>query len=376
MKTIVILSPDIWGKMMLSKMHFALELATSGNRVFFVNPPAFTKVEYDEGVLPSNLKIIHLKPIRYRRILLNKFFSLYGFLSGRYVREIKQIAGNSIDQLWCFNPHLVTDLSQFKADCTIFFLYDFYSSRYIQKIANTADTVVSVSQIILNHYKNTTPPKLLLHHGLSKPFMQKAEKILEEENYWKLNPDRKIKIGYSGNLLILGLDIRSIVTIINNNPQIEFHFWGAGDDSSNNVAGERRFVDSVTLLKFLSEKENVFLHGIKTPEALAAEIQQMDAFIIFYDAEKGISKASNSHKIMEFLSTGKVIISSPISNYEGTDYFPMANEKVRLVELFDQVINNLEAYNHPSLQRKRIEFALENSYGKQIERIEEWLKLI
>jgi len=34
-KTIIILSPEKWGKMMLSKHHYAIELAGMGNIVFF-----------------------------------------------------------------------------------------------------------------------------------------------------------------------------------------------------------------------------------------------------------------------------------------------------------------------------------------------------
>src|SRR5215475_10747584 len=38
-KTILILSPQSWGKMMLSKHHYAIALARKGNKVFFLNPP-------------------------------------------------------------------------------------------------------------------------------------------------------------------------------------------------------------------------------------------------------------------------------------------------------------------------------------------------
>lgn len=38
-KTILIISPEPWGKMMISKHHYALELAKLGNEVYFLNPP-------------------------------------------------------------------------------------------------------------------------------------------------------------------------------------------------------------------------------------------------------------------------------------------------------------------------------------------------
>ncbi len=38
-KVILIISPQAWGKMFLSKHHYAIELAKLGNEVYFLNPP-------------------------------------------------------------------------------------------------------------------------------------------------------------------------------------------------------------------------------------------------------------------------------------------------------------------------------------------------
>jgi len=39
-KTIFILSPQPWGKMHISKHHYAIELAKKGNLIYYFNPPA------------------------------------------------------------------------------------------------------------------------------------------------------------------------------------------------------------------------------------------------------------------------------------------------------------------------------------------------
>jgi len=41
-KTILIISPQPWGIMFVAKHHYARELASQGNRVYFINPPAFS----------------------------------------------------------------------------------------------------------------------------------------------------------------------------------------------------------------------------------------------------------------------------------------------------------------------------------------------
>ena len=38
-RTILLVSPNEWGAMHVSKHHYALELAERGNRVIFLNPP-------------------------------------------------------------------------------------------------------------------------------------------------------------------------------------------------------------------------------------------------------------------------------------------------------------------------------------------------
>src|SRR4030081_3223301 len=38
-KTILLISPQGWGPMFLSKHHYAIELAKRGNTIYFLNPP-------------------------------------------------------------------------------------------------------------------------------------------------------------------------------------------------------------------------------------------------------------------------------------------------------------------------------------------------
>ena len=42
----------------------------------------------------------------------------------------------------------------------------------------------------------------------------------------------------------------------------------------------------------------------------------MDAFLICYDVLKDQSKGTNYHKVLEYVSTGKIIVANNISTYE------------------------------------------------------------
>ena len=57
------------------------------------------------------------------------------------------------------------------------------------------------------------------------------------------------------------------------------------------------------------------------PEELAVAYQNADAFLICYDVIKDQSKGTNYHKVLEFISTGKVVISNNITTYYNNPHF-------------------------------------------------------
>src|SRR5580698_6197950 len=133
------------------------------------------------------------------------------------------------------------------------------------------------------------------------------------------------------------------------------------------------------LLKKTKTSFLIFSAVIKNlQQMLADRLHQMDAFIICYDIKKDQSKGTNYHKIMEYLSTGKVIVSNNVTTYKNESDFVMMNDErennLQLPSLFKKIINDLNHYNNSSLQQKRIAFAKNNTYQKQIERIEQKLQ--
>lgn len=380
MKNIVILSTEQWGKMLLSKMHFAIHLADMGYKVYFVNTPAYINslklASVNKKDSSDNITVIDIKKIKASLFLRYKFFWLYEQLSKRYVKSIQKIIGEKISEVWSFDPHMYVNLKQFDGAKTILMLYDFYKGKHVFKAAQSADVIVSISKLILDHYKDAKPPKLLLQHGLSRYFADIAASNMIQENLF-ISKNDKIRIGYMGNLLIGGLNITLAENIIKQNCDKEFHFWGPYSLTDNNVTSKDAIIDSqrTHFIEFLKSQQNVFLHGIKEQKALASELNEMDGFLFLYSANSDMNKASNSHKILEYLSTGKAIISTFVSNYAETDLLVMSKpgRDEDLPEIFSNVVNNLPLYNSEKEQKKRIAFALDNTYLRQIGRIRNFL---
>jgi hypothetical protein len=378
-KNIVILSTEPWGKMLLSKMHYAIELAEKGHRVFFVNPPAEGDgplVSQGETLQDGKLTIIHTRMIKGALFFRHKFFPAYKLLTRRYVNGIRSIVGEAIDEVWSFNPHVYVDLRAFKAKKSILLIYDFYKGDHIFKAAESADGIITISSLILDYYRQASPAKLLLQHGLGKHFEARSlDKMKRKEFNPQLNGG--IKVGYVGNLLRVGMNTEIARQIIVKHPEVEFHFWGPSSLKDNNVNGTGAGVpeELVTFIKFLESKKNVVLHGVAGQEALSKGLSEMDVFLFLYSPRTEMNSASNAHKLLEYLSTGKVTVSTHVSNYAGTDLLVMCEkeEEESLPLLFDQVVGNLPLYNAEEQQRKRIDFALDNTYSRQIDRIRQFI---
>ncbi len=368
-KTIIILSPEKWGKMYISKHHYAIELAKRGNTVYFTT-------------INSNIKAVKIIKSDFDNLFLvsyNTFFpynlkfhfrALFNFLMKFQIRRILKKIAKPINIVWCFEFNIYSNLELFNADLTIFHPVDPIVFDYQIQPAKSADIIFSVSEKILSNFAHINVPKKMINHGVESQFEALANSSYKIKN-------NKISVGYFGNLLRPIIDHRFIRTIINEHPKIEFHFWGSLNSESNNIGGNSD-VEVISFIDYLQKQKNVVLYGVTEKEKLISDIaqNQIDVFILVYSDIVGQSDRSNAHKLIEYLATGKVIVANLFSTYKGFDdlmVMPKDNNDLMLPSLFTKVINNLAHYNSLKLQQKRIKFALDNTYSKQIERIEEYI---
>ncbi|MFM7851883.1 MAG: hypothetical protein ACKO96_08190 [Flammeovirgaceae bacterium] len=373
-KTILIISPQAWGKMFVSKHHYAVELAKRGNTVYFLNPPdqqgfvifkGFIVIS-PSGIQPNLYLINHRLFFPYS--LKFHWISLFHFFMKYHVKEILKKIGPRVDIVWSFDLGNIYPFSFFPHNTfKIFHPVDEPLNQTALDSGVGADVVFSVTKEILEKYQSISVTKSFINHGVSDDFLNQPERLKDE---------KEIKVGYTGNLLRRDIDRKTLLTIIAENPHVTFEFWGSIDNSSNLGAtldtGSTQFIDALRNFK------NAILHGEVRSEDLANRIQFMDAFLICYDIQLDQSKGTNYHKIMEFLSTGKIVISNNVSVYKDQPHLvrmPLSrSNNNELTAIFKQTINEIELVNSASNRQLRKDFARDNSYKRQVDRIESVIK--
>lgn len=366
-KTIVIISPQKWGKMHISKHHYAIELAKRNNTVYFLNPPIRQFLPKNQIEKKNdNLFIVNYSyffPYNLRFHARKLFDKLQAIQIKNLLKKIE-----SIDIVWCFETNGFSDLSIFNSKFSIYHPVDNINGNNQKSLLETSDFVFSVSDVIIQDLQKINPEKKInfINHGLSDYCLNKITKPKKNRD----DNNKKKTVYFIGNLLLTSLDRPVTKKIILENKDVNFVFIGSYKPS--NVSGLTNSEDE-KFIHFLRNQKNVLLKGIMHPKNAINEIHKADILLVLIDPQKDINKGSNSHKILEYLSTGKVIVANHISTYVKKRYLiemvdEMHNEN--LPALFQNVINNLEHYNSPELQKKRIEFALDNTYEKQIQRIE------
>lgn len=376
---ILVISPQEWGKMFVAKHHYALELAKRNNKVFFLNPPLQDGL-YQVGkgfidIVPSgahdNLYLINHR-LNFPYILKFKGKGLFLFLMRFHVKNILRLingqAGAMPGVVWVFDQGNMYPFRYFKKAHKIFHPVDEPLNQQAVLSAKGADIIFSVTEEILKKYEHYPVPRLFLHHGISDYFFsgETEERPIGDA----------IRVGVSGNLVRPDIDTEIFLRIIRENPAVIFECWGSYNLSQSNLGGG----DSEQIRAFIEELKscpNVVLHGPVSSRQLATAMRRMDAFLICYDVNRDQSKGTNYHKIMEYLSTGKVIISNNVSTYTNAPNLVQMvrerNNNAKLPALFKHIIERLAEYNSPELQQERIAFAKSNLYSNNVQTIEEKL---
>ena len=115
------------------------------------------------------------------------------------------------------------------------------------------------------------------------------------------------------------------------------------------------------------------LTNIKSSNEIPRYINKYDLLLLCYTGDMNIAEMANPHKLLEYLSSGKPIVSHYIDEYKDhSDLLLMAGRKNEIPLLFRDVVSKIEFYNSDELMNKRKEFAKVRSYSNLLETIEDY----
>ena len=362
---------------MLAKHHYALELAKAGNEVYFLNPPdnLHWNLKKDEtririSAVPGHANLFVIDQELYFPYML-KYHArkIYNLLVKKQIRAILKKIGHPVDILWSFDLGNLFPMRFFPNKIyKIFHPVDEPGDQYALDAASGAAVIFSVTREILDKYATYKIPSHFVNHGLAEEFFPE-----QPHPYIKGNP---VNVGISGNLLRQDLDRETLIQIVEENPDLVFNFYGSYKTGDSNI-GAGTDVATLSFVERLQSNRQVVLHGVLKTTELAAQLNKMDLFLICYDINKDQSKGTNYHKVMEYLSTGRVIVSNNITTYRDQPILVrMLSDRVSnhlLPQLFKDTVVHLEEFNSLENIRQRISYACENSYEKQLEEIQQFI---
>ncbi|MCB0489353.1 MAG: hypothetical protein R2820_08850 [Cyclobacteriaceae bacterium] len=342
-KRILIISPEPWNHIPVSKHHYSLELASLGNLIFFLNPPS------NENSISSPSDHENLRIINYRGFPgLNRLpTSLSSPLNQVLIRKILKMCGGGFDIVWTFDPFRFQNLNLFGPAIKIYHAVDIHKSPLERMTAISCHVILSVSDLILERFEFAGKPKFKVNHGLASHFLSGIKPNIRGRLPLRLTA------GYIGNLDNWCVDKSTLLDIVESHPGVDFYFIGPYKPDSPIVSSLKKF-------------NNCQLIGKVPSSALPDHLNRCDFFLMCYD---GSNRAvnSNHHKIIEFLATGKPVVMNYTNEYsDKQDLVVMSNSNSELPVLFAQVVERIQDFNTDELIQKRMTFARSNSYRNHV----------
>lgn len=348
-KTILLISPEPWQHLHVSKHHYAIALSKLSNKVFFLNPPSNTKAKINiQKTAYPNLNIIDYKGflpgMRFfpnfiqKRLIKNKFSHIESYCQTKF--EIVWSFDNSVFFNFSALPQSVFCISH---------IVDYSQDFNFKKTAQTADLCLAISTPILEKFKLYNNNSFIINHGFN-PIKKTTETVA-------LPGKNAIKCLYSGNMDIQYIDWELVHKLIHHFKNVDFIFIGTWRNKTNQTA--------------ILKNKNCYYMGFLTTPELLMHYESADVLLIFYNQKKFPLQLTNSHKVMEYLSSGKVIVSTWLEDYEKIKILEMTKSQSDFINRMETVVSNIDNYNNVENIEKRKQFALKNTYQKQISRIEE-----
>ncbi|MBF6650302.1 hypothetical protein [Methylobacter sp. BlB1] len=358
-KTILLISPEHWEGHFVSKHHYATTLASLGYRVYFLNPPDNKLSEIlIKNTVYDNLWVISApivaKGLRFYPALFRRW------MEARWLQQLEDQIRSAFSIVWLFENSRFFDMNFAGSRLKIYHQVDSNQNFHIPVAAASADICFCTTNYIKKVIEPFNNKVFKIHHGFSSSLTKKP--LSEEQR--ALFTQSKLNVVYIGNLDISFLDIDLLVSLIKRYPHIYFHLVG-------------HYSENKKLFSACSAFENVIWWGKVESTLIPSILAECDIQLLLYKAENQQDKEqlANPHKVMEYLESGKITVATYTDEYKDKLYLlEMVDNSKDYESTFQKVLENLDFYNSMEKQQQRIEFAKNNSYEKQLEKISSLLQ--
>lgn len=352
---IFLISPEPWTHVFVSKHHYAIELAKRGNKVFFLNPPSpGKKVSIATSQYDNVFVVDYSVNVRGQRFMpapLRRWFDR------KIYETIQRQAGVKFDVIWNFENSRFYDLHFAPRDVLkIYHQVDLNQNFHPQVAARTADICFCTTELILSNLKQFNLHSYKVHHGVSEnAFIEK-----HQANNEVIDRKKAITALYIGSLDMPYIDLDLAERLAKSFRDVNFFFVGPYKNEGEFFQRMRNY-------------GNCFFKGRVKSEELKKYTMQSDILLVFYK-ERYHKDQANPHKLMEYLASGKVIVATYTGEFKDTrELVVMSQKNEDLPGLFQYAVEHLEDLNSCEQKQKRIEYARQHTYDKQLNKIESFI---
>lgn len=360
-RIIALISPELWDGFRVSKHHYAEELGRLGHQVFFIEPPNREGLKSPLEIRDTEFTGVSVLSYQTRFPYKMKFHarSLFNLCMRRQARYIRAAVRSPIDVVWDMDiTYNFSDLRVFGASFNIFHPVDPDEgiARFGDKGANL---VLSVAQAIVTPLKAAESRAHVIPHGIGRDYEHYARSIFEIP----LPIDDKLRprVAYVGNLDREDIDWPVILEMCRQHPDAEF--W---------LIGPRHRATCNSALAETLKLANCRFPGLMTTEEILALAPTIDVWLACYNPMKSLRAGMNSHKVLEYLATGRSVLSNRLDVIAdaGLVVMPETNSNDVLPRRLTEMLADRQANNAPGLQRRRVAHALQFTYAAHIRNID------
>lgn len=354
-KNILVISPERWDGLHMSKHHVSQGLVARGNRVWFwgPTPPGTRRIRLERNEHVTKVFAPHwFKGVNRAPLWLNTWYYK------ERINSIARAAGVRFDIIWCFDTSRLQAFPRMDSFRLLHLVdYDILYSGH--GLMRSADLIVTTADAI-NEKVRTIAPQASIHkvgHALDARWLNGSDELRIPRSSV---PRTCVYAGQFDNTYI---DWDALLGTAKAHPGIDFKYVGNVDLNFPSEAFQQ-----------LRRLPNVTFTGLKTKDELVPIVRSADILIFCFMTDRKMLERANPHKVLEYLSTGNVIVGSWTLEYEAHQHLLlMTPDRAGFIPAFDRAVAEYASLNSEERRAERIAFAAERTIDHLLDHVERLL---